>query len=203
MVDFFSIGFSVLCQLTILIGLLHCFIRKYFSSMTLYLGLILIIEIMGWFGEANLFLFSISYYIHLFFLGHYILIHLLRWERKKFIVLSLIFLTPMIYSLISNTEVTSYQSYDRIFYIFSIIILLIAVLFKYFDGKLFLSNTTITIFLTILFYFGIDFILALTTNYLVNEHLNLVGWIWLFRAFCLFLFYVAIVNLTWKTGKTL
>ncbi len=196
-------AFSNLCALVLLIGLVYSIVKRHSLISLIYLGSILIIEIIAAYGNVNLFLFSISYYIHLFFLSYYILIHFLRWKKNNFALISFLFLIPMILSLIFNTEITSYQSYDRLFYIFSIIILLITTLFRFFDGKLILSNTTITMLLIILFYFSIDFIIALTTNYLINEHLNLVGWIWLFRAFCLLVFYITLVNLVWKTGKTL
>ncbi len=196
-------AFSSLCVLVLFIGLTYSILKKHSFISIIYLGSILAIEMIAMYGKVNLFLFSISYYIHLFFLGYYILIHFFRWKKPIFFCISLLFLIPMTLSLIFNTEISSYQSYDRLFYIFSIIILLIATLFRFFDGKLILSNITITTLLIILFYFGIDFIIALTTNYLINEHLNLVGWIWLFRAFCLLLFYITLVNLVWKTGKTL
>ncbi len=195
--------FSILCELTILIGFIYSIIKKCSFIMILYLGSILIIETMAWFGTENLFLFSISYYIHLFFLGYYILVHLFKWKKSWFFIAAGILIIPMVLALVLNTEVASYKSYDRLFYNFCIIILLISALLRYFEGTLRLANTTITVILVILFYFSIDFIIALTTNYLINEHLNLVGWIWLFRAFCLLLFYTALVHLTWKTGKTL
>ncbi|SHJ62682.1 hypothetical protein SAMN04488508_11276 [Aquimarina spongiae] len=194
---------SMLCVLVLSIGLVYSMFKKHALITIIYLVSILSIELVAIFGKVNLFLFSVSYYIHLFYLGYYILVHLFRRKKRNFLYLSLLFIIPMLLSLGFNKEISSYQSYDRLLYILCIIILLIATLFRYFDGKLFLSNTHITIFLTILFYFGIDFIIALTTNYLINEHLNLVGWIWLFRAFCLLMFYAALVNLAWKTGKTL
>ncbi len=194
---------STLCVLVLFIGLGYSVVKKYSFIPILYLVSIMTIELIAIIGKVNLFLFSVSYYIHLLYLGYYILVHLFRWEKRKFLYFSLLFTIPMLLSLGFNKDVSSYQSYDRLLYILCIMILLIAALFRYFDGKLFLSNAHITIFLIILFYFGIDFIIALTTNYLINEHLNLVGWIWLFRAFCLLLFYTALVNLTWKTGKTL
>ena len=195
--------FSILNILILAIGFVLAVFKKQTTITISYLISIVLIELIATYGEVNLVLFSISYYLHLLYLGYYILVHLFRWKKRKFLYFSLLFTIPMLLSLGFNKEVSSYQSYDRLLYILCIIILLIVALFRYFDGRLFLSNAHITIFLIILFYFGIDFIIALTTNYLINEHLNLVGWIWLFRAFCLLLFYTALVNLTWKTGKTL
>jgi hypothetical protein len=54
----------------------------------------------------------------------------------------------------------------------------------------------------ILLFFSIDFIIILTSNFLVNEKLDLVAPIWIFRQFVLILFYYTIIYFSWKTGKT-
>ncbi|MCS3528678.1 hypothetical protein [Chryseobacterium sp. JUb7] len=63
------------------------------------------------------------------------------------------------------------------------------------DKTLFILNVFIFLF------FSIESIISTTFNFLINNHLEWVAPVWLFRGVLLWSFYVAFINLGCRTGK--
>ncbi|SFN04891.1 hypothetical protein SAMN05421594_0635 [Chryseobacterium oleae] len=63
------------------------------------------------------------------------------------------------------------------------------------DTTLFIVNVAVFLF------FSIETVISTTFNFLINNHMEWVAPVWLFRGVLLLCFYLAIVNLGCRTGK--
>lgn len=188
---------SWLNVIVLTIGIIFSF--KYYRPGLIYFIALVFLENMSVFiPENNLFLFSTSYFLHFSCLGYYILVELLGWRKKNYVLLILIASLFMLYNLKTQNSVESYQSYDRLFYNFAILLFSMAAIAQFIRQKIKVSAANIIFFLITLSYFSLDLVMALATNYLVNQPVTIVLGVWLFRAIILSLFYISLINLVWK-----
>ncbi|WP_281764206.1 hypothetical protein [Neptunitalea lumnitzerae] len=194
-----SITLSSLGILILLAGCTFSIVRKKRYNFLWYFLCILLIECLSHVVADNLFLISISYYIHFIFLCNYINVPLLKWKASTSNIFIAIMAIPMIATLVSTYFFKSYIALDRVIYNFTLIILAINVLVGYFNGTINMASSVITMMLSIIAFFSIDFILALSFNYLIKENLDLVGYFWLFRLTFLLIYYGTTVYVTTTT----
>ncbi|MFY0603167.1 MAG: hypothetical protein JXQ93_04405 [Flavobacteriaceae bacterium] len=192
-IDSMMIAIAIINVLVLMIGLVFCLKKRILFILSLYITLILIVEILSLFEINSMTLFSLSYYIHIAFLISYFFEYHLKIGKKIILLLLIILLIPMIYVLNTNTGSYSYESYDRLFYSLCIVLLALIMLVRYYSQKLINSSYLVPFLLILLLYFSLDFVIALTTNYLINEHLSIVGWVWLFRVICISIFYIILI----------
>ncbi len=190
---------SYLSVVTLTIGALLFFRSKPFFFY--YVIVILVIEILSFFGTSNLSLFSISYYLHFFFLTKYIIQKFFNWNRLNLSIFLGVMTLPMIYTLIANHNTLSFKSYDRILYNFLIVLVILFAMYSYLKRVTGTISSDIFFLFATLVFFSLDFILALSTNYLIRQKIKFIEFIWLFRVICLILFYISVVYLMWKTKE--
>lgn len=192
-IDTIMIVISIINILILIIGLGIGLKKRTLFVLTLYIAFISIVEILSLFEVSSMTLFSLSYYIHVAFLVFYFSEYHLKVRKKVSLLLLLVLLFPMIYILTTNADPISYESYDRLFYSLCIVVLALSMLVKYYSQKLNSTPYLVSFLLMMLLYFSLDFVIALSTNYLINEHLSIVGWVWLFRVLCISAFYIALI----------
>lgn len=195
-IDTIMIAIAIINILVLVFGLIVSLKKKTLFVLTLYIAFISIIEILSLFEINSMTLFSLSYYIHVAFLVFYFSEYHLKVRKKVSFLLLLALLFPMIYILTTNADSISYESYDRLFYSLCIVVLALSMLVKYYSQKLNSTPYLVSFLLMMLLYFSLDFVIALTSNYLINEHLSIVGWVWLFRVLCISAFYIVLILFT-------
>ncbi len=177
--------------------------KGYNDSIIYYLIALLIIEILALtIFEQNLYLFSISSFLHFSFLIYFYFKNLIQISLKKAKIIIGVGVIPMIIALLENPNSSNYHSYDRVVYSFSIMLLGLFYFYTMLNEKVKLNNKNIRLNMFVLLFFSIDTFLAIWTNYLINENILLVAWIWMFRAIFLQLYYGSIIYYSWQIGKT-
>lgn len=196
-VDIIMDGLSVLNLLILLLGLIKSI--KTWRYAIVYFGAIMSFELLSLFVlKNNLFLFSLSYYTHLVGVSFFVFVLLMKWRKRVVLAFLLPMIVPMVLSLLVFETATMYESYDWQLYNFCIILLCMFALLQFIQSKIRLSKTEITLLLVGLFYFTLDLVLALSVNYLVNQPLEVVQGVWIFRAFCLTVWYSSLLRFVWK-----
>lgn len=191
-----------LAMLVLFSGVLWHLFKKGKPVFIIYLAALFLMEVLSFFGKSNLYLFSISYFIHHLCLSCFFLILVMRQKTRVFWTLNLLLLVPMLSHMVFRKDVISYESYDRLCYNLSILGQALYVLWKFYDRKIVLNHAGLRVVLASLAFFALDFSLALSTNYLLNKPLYIVGWVWGFRALCLLVFYITLITYpSWKTGQ--
>ncbi|MFK8046017.1 MAG: hypothetical protein AB8B72_11015 [Crocinitomicaceae bacterium] len=194
----FTMDFLTYGNLAILIFGFFFSLRFYVKGL-LYFGILISTEILSLiYIKDNLFLFSISYYIHFFCIAFYVMVEMFRIPKHYFMIAAMLMATPMLIGLATLQSMEGYHSYDRQIYNLSVILLAMIPLMRYIQGKLKIKAHEQTVLVVILCYFTLDLILALSMNYLINQPLKMVVWIWLFRALCLAAFYFSLAQFIWK-----
>lgn len=173
-----------------------------------YLGAILLLEAVSYYyseynsKQLNIFLFHLSSFVHFFFIAlcYYYYFERSRWLKYTVIIsigfILLLLINPMAYEGTQN-----FHLYTNVLYNLAVV----AFSFLYFIGivikgirpqpfELFFNSV-------VLVYFSYDAIISLSSNFLINEHLDLVAPFWLFRTLLLQLLYVSLINFSWQTGK--
>ncbi len=168
----------------------------------IYLGILLLIEMLSVVVfKDNLYLFSLSFFLHFSFLVFYYFRVMFKYENILFTVLLIgVGGVPMAVNLSVGYSTSSFQSYDRLLYDFIIMILSLSYFYVSL-GRNDISKSSLVFNGFVLAFFTIDIFLAAGTNYLINESLLLVAWFWFFRAILLQLYYCSLIYHTWKTGK--
>lgn len=172
-----------------------------------YLVAILLLEAISYYyseytsKRLNIFLFHLSGFVHFSFIALCYLWYFEREKRIKYAVLVglgflLLLVTSSGYDGPANFHLYGNVLYNLavISFSFSYFMMLILKGIKPPRFELFLNGT-------ILVYFSYDAVISLSSNFLVNEHLNLVAPFWLFRTVLLQLFYVSLINFSWQIGK--
>jgi hypothetical protein len=184
---------SILNILILGIGFLIGLKKKTLFIFSLYISFTFTVEMLSIFEINSMPLFSLSYYAHAACLTYYFLVYQLTVKKTNAIVYLAILALPMIYVLLKNYSAANYEPIDRWFYNLWVVFLILIMLVKYYDQQLNSSKYLISFLLISLTYFSLDFIIALTSNYLINELTSIVAWVWLFRVLCLCLFYIFLV----------
>jgi hypothetical protein len=174
-----------------------------------YLSAILLLEGISYYyseynsRQLNIFLFHLSGFVHFFFIT---LCYYYYFDRGKKLVYILVLSIGFILLLVNSTAYNgteTFHLYTNVLYNLAVV----ALSFLYFIGivingirpqkfELFFNSI-------VLIYFSYDAIISLSSNFLINEHLDLVAPFWLFRTLLLQLFYVSLINFAWQTGKIL
>lgn len=193
-IDTLITGLSYVNMFLLFFGIIILLKNKKSSVFLLYFTLLVTIEIMALWWVKSIWLLPISCYIHVFFLTLFFLTQKLKVRQQTVLVSLSLLALPLFYELFQGYSKSGYNPFSYLFYDFCIVILMLYILYRNLqESQEKISTPYYLIFITLI-YFSVDFIIAVTSNYLINQHLGLVGWIWLFRALCLTLFYVSIVK---------
>lgn len=172
-----------------------------------YLVAILLLEAISYYysefdsKRLNIFLFHLSGFVHFSFIALCYLWYFEREKRVKYAVLIGLGFVLMLITSSAYNGTADFHMYGNVLYnlavisfSFSYFMILILKGIKPQRFELFLNGA-------ILVYFSYDAIISLSSNFLVNEHLDLVAPFWLFRTVLLQLFYVSLINFSWQIGK--
>lgn len=160
----------------------------------------LILQIVSLNSKTNLFLFSISYYFNYLFLSFYFFKYIFSINKKAYYGLLILGCIPMILKLLDWDNIKGFEAYDWIIYDAFILILTFLAIFKLIQ-KTKIQKYHLFICFGILAFFGLDFSVAFTINYLVNGTFEIVSWIWILRALVLFGYFLTLSICTWKILK--
>ena len=149
---------------------------------------------------TNLHLFSISYYLNFLYLSYYFFKYIFKINKKKYYTISTLGSLPMICKLFFWGGIKKFEAYDWIIYDGYLIILSLAAIFKLIQNTKINKNHLFICF-SILAFFGLDFSVAFTMNYLVNGVYEIVTWIWQLRAIVLIGYFLTLSICTWKILK--
>lgn len=151
--------------------------------------------------RLNIFLFHLSGFVHFSFIALCYLFYFEPNRRIKYFVLIGVGFALLLFSSTAYHGTASFHLYTNVFYSlaamsfsFSYFMLLILRGTKPQAFELFLNGA-------VLVFFAYDAIISLSSNFLVNEHLNLVAPFWVLRTLLLQLFYVSLINFSWQIGK--
>ena len=210
LLDQFINYFSYVSLSILLIGIILQLIyvnHNLFKWGMIYFLLLFMVELVGQLypkvtQNSNLFLFSFSSFIHFYFLCFLYLVYFNKVDFKKYLMIVLLFVAPMVINTIINHSIASFNSYDRVIYSFSIMLLVLGDTYILFKGKTLYTRIRIILNNTVLIFFALDTFLAIPSNYLVNENMELVAWFWFLRAIILQVYYSILIYYLWKDGKT-
>lgn len=181
--------------------------RKKSGLVLVYVALIFTIEVSCnmhamLYNTQNLYLFSISSYLHFAFLTYVFYHKLLKLSAKVFVPLILLGLVPLYFNLNPEVSIVSFQSFDRSIYSFIIMLYGLFYLYTLMRRQQLQKTKSLRFTISVVLFFSIDALLAVGANFLVNEHLALVAGFWIFRALLLHLYYWSVIYYLWKIGKT-
>lgn len=172
-----------------------------------YLAAILFLESSSYYfaeygsQKLNIFLFHLSGFVHFAFIALCYLFYFGHWSKLKYFTLIAIGFVLMLVGSFAYREPGAFHLYGNIFYnlavmsfSFSYFMMLIAKGMKPRPFEFFLNAA-------VLLYFAYDAVISLSSNFLVNENLDLVAPFWLFRTLLLQLFYISLINFSWQIGK--
>jgi hypothetical protein len=196
--------FAVAIQITLLVSCIFLLFKKPRHPIAYYLLATFLIEIIDkvlpYFPETNLYLFSISYYCNFLYLSYYYFKYILKIDKKIYISLLILGSLPMVLKIAFKDSLLNFEAYDWLIYDGWVVVLALIAIFKLLQKTTFNKNHLLISF-SVLGFFGLDFSLAIATNYLVNGNPSLVFWIWALRAFILLLYFLTLSICTWKILK--
>ena len=149
---------------------------------------------------TNLYLFSISYYINYLFLCSYFFKYIFRIKKFTYNFLLIAGSAPMIVKLLNWNNIKDFEAYDWIIYDVFILVLTLLAIFKIMQLAKIEKNHLFICF-GVLAFFGLDFSVAFTMNYLVNGAYDIVSWVWILRALFLLGYFLTLSICTWKILK--
>jgi len=198
-----QIGFflNALSVLILLIGIFICFGKSYNSKwLYVYICFLFILEvisrILGYYLKNNYFIISLSFFLNFLFLTFFYLEKI--YKANRILTLNINILALLLFILTYHL-----QPYDRFTY--SLVITCYSLIFihKWLQGSIKSNRASFLLNASILLFFCVDAFLAIATDYLVNNSLELVSWFWFFRGILLQVFYITLIYYAWKTGKSL
>ena len=178
-----------------------------FNFIGIYFILLFTIELTSlvwghYYGKSGLVFFSLSFFIHFVFLSYLYLYQWIKIATKWLILILVLGTVPLLLGQLIDIIPAQFQSYDRAIYSFLLLLYSMVSLFRSISGHP-MSKSQMILNSGVFFFFALDTFLAITTNYLINESLTLVGWFWIGRALALHFFYASLIYYIWKNGKTL
>ncbi|MCJ8291042.1 MAG: hypothetical protein HRT58_14675 [Crocinitomicaceae bacterium] len=151
--------------------------------------------------EVNIYLFHFSGFLHFFFVVLWYHHYFKLTKRIKHLIILLVGTLFFFGNITPYGEILHFQIYANVLY--NLVILSLGL--SYYiqitlhgqrpDRHEHFFN------IALLLYFSFDAIISISSNYLINEHLDLVAPFWLFRALLLQLFYLSLINSAWQVGK--
>ncbi|WP_375560886.1 hypothetical protein ACE193_24840 [Bernardetia sp. OM2101] len=103
---------------------------------------------------------------------------------------------------IFELDTINFNSYDRAIYSFAVMLLSMVDIYFMVGGKIKFSKSRMLLNNTVLVFFALDTLLAVSNNYLVSENIELVAWFWFLRALALQVYYISLIYYLQKDGKT-
>lgn len=197
MIDIIYTIMKSLSYINMLLPLLGIIILLRKRRIELFLGYFVLLigfEALALFWIDSIWLLPISSYVHLSFLTRIFLVAPKRIKVKTQILLVSLLSLPLCYELFQGYSIEDYSPFSYLFYDFCMVVLMLYLLYLNLQKSTQKINIPYVLIFVTIVYFSFDFIVAVTSNYLINEHVNLVGWIWLFRAVCLTTFYFFMVK---------
>lgn len=149
---------------------------------------------------TNLYIFSISYYLNFLYLNFYFFKYIFKINKKIYYFILSFGSFPMLLKLFFWGEIKKFEAYDWIVYDSYILILVLLAIFKLIH-KTQINKNHLLICFSILSFFGLDFSVAFTMNYLVNGTPAIVNWIWQLRAVILIGYFLTLSICMWKILK--
>lgn len=154
------------------------------------------------FGTQNLYLFSISSYLHFAFLSVIYFKNLLNVPLRVYLPIIAIGILPLLWGLHFQSTAVGFQSFDRSFYSFSIMIYALYYWYWLIKKERLQRNSQFHFNVAVIAFFSMDAFLAVGANFLVNESLILVAGFWIVRALLLLFYYWSVIKHSWKIGQT-
>lgn len=153
--------------------------------------------------RVNIFLLYFSGFVHL--LGVILIVDQYYNPEKSKVRLLLIpiGLILLFQSLYSYTGFYSFQVYGNVLYNLFILSFSLSYFIRVVLKGIKPQKHDLILNSAILLYFSFDSVISLSSNFLINEHLNLVAPFWLIRTALLQLFYLSLIHFSWQIGKTL
>ena len=102
-------------------------------------------------------------------------------------------------SLINSKDVTSFQSYSKVFIAFLIVFMSLYYILQQIKREQKIVHRNLVF--AIITYFSLELIFLLPLNFLINYKSELVFYIWLLRLSSNLLFYSYLIRFIWKNGK--
>ncbi len=202
--QFYSDLFSIVLNCILIIGGLYFLTKKYRSPLGYYLLATLLLQFLGDYifklGFTNLYLFSISYYLNFLYISYYYFKYIIKIPKKVYYSILIAGSIPMWVKLLLRENLKYFEAYDWIIYDAYIVILALTGILKVIQNTKADKNHLLISFF-ILAFFGLDFSVAFTMNYLVNGKPDIVLWIWHVRAIVLIGYFLTLSICTWKILK--
>ena len=172
--------------------LLYLFFLWLFEFLSIYIGVIL--------KKNDNIIFILSFILHLIFLTNYYFKNIFH---KNNILKIIIYVTGLIMAVLNlYSTVDFFKDYTRFMLSLTITIYSLIYIYNIINGTLKNHSPSNILNYTILLFFCTDAFLAIATDYLVSNHLNLVSWFWFFRALLLQTFYIGLIYYAFKSHKT-
>jgi hypothetical protein len=208
--DFFSFLSPILLSVGLFLGILyHKKINSLYKSITIYLGMMLLIEILirevRIYG-SNFILLPIYTLIELCFFTFFYKTFLLHRYSKLFVGLGILGSAYIIgetiaYFVLDNIDTKEFQPYAKVVDNFIIILMALAFYlekisqFKESGWKHFKLNTVILAFFTI------TILVFLPFNFMINETTGLKHYFWVINTICLILFELYLTYSIWQNAR--
>ena len=195
-------NFFFICSLTILAsGIVFLLAHNVRNKVSLiFLPAFFIVEIMGeFFLENNLILFSLAALIHFL----YVLFFFFD-ETSPSYYSGVIFISVALYFLLIICDfqfVEDFSNELRLVYNFLILLLTSSILVKTVLVEKNLKVKSITMPFAIMFFFSLDFFLAIPFKFMINQSLELIAIFWFIRVLSLQIYYISIIYNSWKQYK--
>lgn len=153
--------------------------------------------------RANIFLLYFSGFIH--FLGVILIVNeYFNPDKRKYRLLFIPFGIVLLFqSFYSYSGFNSFQVYGNVLYNLIILSFSLSYFIRVLVRGINPKRHDLILNSTILIYFSFDSVISLSSNFLINEHLDLVAPFWLIRTVLLQLFYLSLIHFSWQIGKTL
>jgi hypothetical protein len=153
------------------------------------------------FHNNNLIVFSVSALSHFVFLTLIYFRYLIDVGKKTRNIVLGLGIIPLLISNFAFANISAFQSYDRAIYSLTITVYTFILFYEMVKRDRW-NKHTLLFNSAVLLFFSLDVLLAVGTNYLVNEKITFVSWFWTGRAVFLQLFYGTLIYYLWKLGRT-
>lgn len=180
-----------------LIYILKRSLSKRIAWLIFYISILALCEIYGYLNRTNnLIVFWISSIAHFYFITFIFFRDIFK---KKFILHCLLPILGSIFLILSAPKYGFFEEYiSKANLIYDPLMILYALIYF---GQLLSTNNKINqnhfrLFTGVLLFFGIDFFLALSSNFLINQSLYLVAGFWFLRGILLQYYYYTLIRYT-------
>jgi hypothetical protein len=207
---------SLLTPITLLFGILvgsynfkhlDVSVRFLFFYLVLCLVVDLLYRYFGYYSHLkyNLFIIPIFAFFELAIFSGLYYRHILK-SRSNILVLFIavallcIFIELLFINRLLHQK--SFQSYGKVIGDAAILFYCLMYYWKLFNGSIPIVTEHRNLNVAVLVYFSINLILFLPINFLVNASISIVFLFWVLNLLSLILFYLVLIYLIWRNGKT-